>query len=98
MPSSLRLLPLLFVLPVAFAADDPPIPARMSVVDGGVKDDGKGPVFWLEVESDLPETTSIELEAWLGLTGAAKLCVRLADREPERGQYVALVISAEPRR
>lgn len=72
MPSSLRLLPVL-VLSLALAADDPPIPARMAVVDGGVREDEKGPVFWLEIESDLPENTSIELEAWLGtakLSGA----------------------------
>lgn len=67
MPPSLRLLPLLLVLPLALGADDPPLPAQMRVVDGGIKDDEKGPVFWLEVESDLPENTSIELEAWLGV-------------------------------
>ncbi len=73
MSSSLRLLPLLFVLPLALAADDPPLPAQMTLVDGGVREDEKGVVFWLEIESDLPESTSIELEAWLGtakLSGA----------------------------
>ncbi len=70
MPPSRRLLPILVLLPLALGADDPPLPARMNVVDGGVKEEERGPVFWLEVESDLPENTSIELEAWLG---AAKL-------------------------
>lgn len=70
MPPSRWLLPLLLLVPLALGADDPPLPAHMRVVDGGARNDELGPVFWLEIESDLPENTSIELEAWLG---AAKL-------------------------
>lgn len=75
MSLSARILPLVVVLPLALAADDPPLPARMAIVDGGITEDENGTSFWIEVESDLPERTSIELEAWLG---AAKLSASLS--------------------